>query len=210
MPARRVRRAREHEVDDVLGVVVLAVGDEDLVAGDQVAAIGLRTAFVRTAARSEPACGSVRFIVPVHSPATIFGRYVCLSASRAVELDRFDRPAGEHRAEPERHVRRVPHLVDRGGHELRHPLAAEISAFREAVPAELAELSVCVAESGRRRHAAVGLETRALLVPDAVQRIENSGGELVGFLEDRGDGFGCGILESRQLRDLARGPRARS
>ena len=39
------------------------------------------TAFVRIAARSEPACGSVRFIVPVHSPATIFGRYACFSAS---------------------------------------------------------------------------------------------------------------------------------
>ncbi len=28
----------------------------------------------RISARSEPACGSVRFIVPVHSPVTIFPR----------------------------------------------------------------------------------------------------------------------------------------
>src|SRR5436190_1544794 len=42
---------------------------------------GSGTARVRTAARSEPACGSVRFIVPVHSPATIFGRYLRLSSS---------------------------------------------------------------------------------------------------------------------------------
>ena len=30
---------------------------------------------VVSAPTSEPACGSVRFIVPVHSPVTIFGRY---------------------------------------------------------------------------------------------------------------------------------------
>ncbi len=35
------------------------------------------------AERSEPACGSVRFIVPVHSPATILGRKRCLSSSDA-------------------------------------------------------------------------------------------------------------------------------
>ena len=32
------------------------------------------TALVRTAPTSEPACGSVRFMVPVHSPVTIFRR----------------------------------------------------------------------------------------------------------------------------------------
>ena len=33
-----------------------------------------RFAFVLTAARSEPACGSVRHIVPLHSPVYIFSR----------------------------------------------------------------------------------------------------------------------------------------
>ncbi len=42
---------------------------------------GCGTARVRTAARSEPACGSVRFMVPVQVPATIFGRYESLSSS---------------------------------------------------------------------------------------------------------------------------------
>jgi alkylation response protein AidB-like acyl-CoA dehydrogenase len=41
------------------------------------------SARVRTAERSEPACGPVRFMVPVHSPATIFGRKRCLSSSDA-------------------------------------------------------------------------------------------------------------------------------
>ena len=37
---RRVGQARQHEVDDVVGEVVLAVGDEDLLAGDAVGAVG--------------------------------------------------------------------------------------------------------------------------------------------------------------------------
>ena len=41
------------------------------------------TAFVRSAPTSEPACGSVRFIVPDHSPEVSFGRYRALIASLA-------------------------------------------------------------------------------------------------------------------------------
>lgn len=40
-PGRRIGRARQHQVDDVLGQVVLAVGDEDLLAAQAVAAIVL-------------------------------------------------------------------------------------------------------------------------------------------------------------------------
>ena len=42
VPVRRVRQARQHQVHDVLRHVVLAGGNEDLVAGDPVAAVGLR------------------------------------------------------------------------------------------------------------------------------------------------------------------------
>ena len=65
----------EHEVHDVVGEVVLAVGDEDLLPGDAVAAVaGARSARVRSAPTSEPACGSVSCMVPIHSPETSFGR----------------------------------------------------------------------------------------------------------------------------------------
>src|SRR5438270_1135574 len=40
-----------------------------------------RSARVRTSDRSDPACGSVRFIVPVHLPSIILGRYACFRAS---------------------------------------------------------------------------------------------------------------------------------
>ena len=75
VPGRGAGRAGEHEVHDVLGHVVLAEGDEDLLPGDGVACRrrAARPAWC-SAPTSEPACGSVRFIVPVHSPVTIFGR----------------------------------------------------------------------------------------------------------------------------------------
>ena len=39
------------------------------------------TAFVVRAPTSDPACGSVRFIVPVHSPVTILVTYVSFCSS---------------------------------------------------------------------------------------------------------------------------------
>ena len=74
--------AREHQMDDVLGHVVLAVGDEDLGAEDLEAAVGCGSARERTSARSLPACGSVRFMVPVQAPSIILGmNAVCARAS---------------------------------------------------------------------------------------------------------------------------------
>jgi hypothetical protein len=71
----------EDQVDDVLGKVVLARRDEDLGAGDRIAAVGLGSARVFSSPRSVPQCGSVRFIVPVHLPVTMLGTYFCLSSS---------------------------------------------------------------------------------------------------------------------------------
>ena len=41
-PLRRVGQAGEDEMDDIVGEVVLAEGDEDLLAGDPVAAVAVR------------------------------------------------------------------------------------------------------------------------------------------------------------------------
>jgi hypothetical protein len=57
-------------VDDVFGHVVLAVGDEDLGAEDFVGAIALRLGAGAHGGQVGPACGSVRFMVPVHLPVT--------------------------------------------------------------------------------------------------------------------------------------------
>ncbi len=58
---------------DVVGDVVVAGGDEDLRAADQVVpgCRATRVAVVFTSVRLLPACGSVSAIEPVHSPLYI-------------------------------------------------------------------------------------------------------------------------------------------
>ena len=82
----RVRRARQHQVHDVLGQVVLAVGDEDLLPGDQVV-VAVRRRRLRAHQRqvASPACGSVRFMVPVQVPATILPQVGLLQRVRAAQ-----------------------------------------------------------------------------------------------------------------------------
>ena len=95
-PGRRAVDAGQHQMDDVVGEVVLAGGDEDLLAGDGVGAVGLAgLARVLMRPRSVPQCGSVRFIVPVHSPVVIFGRIARLQLVAAVNRQRRDRAIGQ-------------------------------------------------------------------------------------------------------------------
>ena len=58
--------------------------------------LGSGVAVVDTCARSEPQCGSVRHIVPDHSPDTRRGRYFACSASlpcaSSVLMAPFDKP----------------------------------------------------------------------------------------------------------------------
>ena len=83
---RRIGQPGEHEVDDVLRQVVVAPGDEDLLAGQGVAAVAVGLgARGDGAPRSEPDCGSVRFIVPVHSPETSLRQVERLLAVVAVD-----------------------------------------------------------------------------------------------------------------------------
>ena len=95
----RVRRARQHEVHDVFGEVVIAVGDEDLLAEEAIRAVGLR----------HGACAHLRQVRTrlrlgqVHraGPATFDQpRQVgVLLLVRAGHQQRLDRAVGEQRTE---------------------------------------------------------------------------------------------------------------
>ena len=71
---RRTRGPGEHQVHDVVGDIMLTPGDEDLLTEDAPGAVVGRLGLGGEAPTSEPAWGSVRFIVPVHSPLTSFWR----------------------------------------------------------------------------------------------------------------------------------------
>ena len=121
---------------------------------------------------------------------------------RAAKLDRLDGALRQERAEVEGHVRRVPHLFDRGRHELRQALPAVLRILGEPVPAVGAILRIRFLESGRRPDSAILEHARAFAVAARVQRIEHLGGEFRRFLEDRRDRLGRGFLEAGQLAHL--------
>ena len=70
----RIGQSCQHEMHDVIGHVVIAIGDEDFCALDAIAAVGRALARLRSAPTSDPACGSVSCMVPVHAPVTSFSR----------------------------------------------------------------------------------------------------------------------------------------
>src|ERR1700747_2071873 len=116
-------------------------------------------ALVRTADRSEPACGSVRFIVPDHSPLTSFGRKRFFSSSDACALIASIAPA-----------------VSRG--QRAKDMLAEVhisTAAAQAVPAIVDEPAVRRGKPVGRGHPALG-QGRAPLVTWLVQRREHFAG----------------------------------
>ena len=94
----RTRGAREHHVDDVLGEIVLAVGDEDLLALELVAAAADR---LRAGAHRREIRAGLR-LGEVHGARPFTGHHLrqirLLQALRSLEIDGLDRAASEHRA----------------------------------------------------------------------------------------------------------------
>ena len=169
------------------------------------------TARVRTAARSEPACGSVRFIVPVHVAGDHLRQVTSASARR----------------EPRSSIASIAPCVSSGHRSNARFDACHISSTAVATScgrpwppnsgllvspfqpfsqncryASLNPAGVFTVPSSRRR-----APSRS---PDHVERVEHVGRELRRLLEDRRDGVGRRLLETRQRARPARGRRARS
>ena len=195
-PFRCVGRAGEDQMHDVRRQVVLAIGDEDLLAADAVVVAlahgaradrgqvraGLR---LGQAHRAGPLAGDeLRQVEPLLRP-------------RAVEQDRLDGTLRQQRAEREAQVRRLPHLLHRGVDQPGQALAAPFGIEGHAVPATLDESAIGLLPAGRGDDNAV-LQPRALPVARTVQRGEHAVRELAGFLEHRPDQLGAGVLEARK------------
>ena len=200
-PLGRVRQAGEHEVDDVVGEVVLAVGDEDLLAEDLVGAVTLRLGL--GAHRGEVGTG-VR-LGEVHRAGPLAGDHLgqveVLLLVGAAQHQGLDGAAGQHRAQREGHVGRLPHFHDRGGEQLGKALAAVFRIARQRGPARLGELRVGVLPARRGGDLAI-VPLGAFLVAGPVQRGEHAAGELVGFFQDRVHEVGRDLLVAGQLHDF--------
>ena len=185
---RRIRRAREHGMDDVGREVVLAIGDEDLLPGETVViALFHRARAYRAEIRAGLRLGEIHRAAPLAGdqlreikPALRVG------AMRDQQLGGGLREDGTER---EGEIGAGPHFEDRDAERERQPLAAAFLRQRQRVPAAGDESIVGLFESSRRSNRSV-LQPAALAVADRVERRQDLAGEFRGFREDGIDGFG--------------------
>ena len=192
----------EDEVDDIFRIVLVAEGDEDLLAVDAEP--------VAVAHRLRPQCadiGAGMGLGQVHGAGPFAGHQLGqvsrLLFRGAVGADRLDGADRQHRAQRPARVRRAPHLGDRGIHGPGQALAADLRIERHAVPAAFDEFPVGVPESGRRAHHAV-LEDRALLVAAPVQRSDHLAGQPAGLVQDGADQIAGRFFVAGQRGDSGR------
>ena len=188
----RVGQAREHEMHDVVGHVVVAIGDEDLRALDAIGAVGLL--FGAGAQRADVGAG-LR-LGELHGAGPFAGDELfeidLLQLVGAMRIQRLDRRQRQQRAEAEGDVRRAPDLgagrVDRQ----RQALAAEGLRPGHRVPAAVGPALVGIGPARRGRDL-VAVELDAVLVADPVERRQHVGRELAGFLQHGGGDVGVEI-----------------
>ena len=143
----RIGQPCEHEMHDVVGQVVLAVGDEDLAAGEPIGAVagGL-------GARAQRAdVGAGLRLGELHGAGPLAGHELrqvgLLEVLRSVAHQRLDARHGQRGPDAERHRGPVPHL-DAGRVEgMRQALAAPGGRSGEPVPAGGRPVAIGLASS---------------------------------------------------------------
>ncbi|MNF98910.1 hypothetical protein D3C84_817880 [compost metagenome] len=168
---------------DVVGEVVLAVGDEDLLAVNPVDAVslGLRAAAHGGQVRTGLGLGQVHGAGPF---ATDHVRQVgFLEVVRTTQFDSLDGPTGEHGAQTEGEVGGVPHFLDQCRDQAGQALAAELGIAGQGIPATRHELLVGLTPTAGGRHFAI-VPACAFPVAGDVEGREDAVGEAASFTED--------------------------
>ena len=186
---------------DVLGEIVLAVGDEDLLAADPVVVAVLHGAGPERA-RSEPACGSVRFMVPVHCPLIIFGSSWAAVPVVAARLECFGGAATQQRTYREGDVGAKSYLLDRRRQHQRCTLAAVCAVGASAASSRPRQSADRRARNSLASARAPSLKARAGAIADAIDRRQHVRRQARGFLEHP---FGSGTRDARCHFCTARG-----
>ena len=204
-PGWRVGQTGQHEVDDVLGHVVLAVGDKDLLAEDAVTAVRLRlgTRADRGEIRPGLRLGDIHGAGPF--AGNHFRQVHGLLLRRAAQFQCLDCTAGQHRTQREGMVGRLPHLAYGGGNQARQALPAEFSFMIQPVPAVFDKLAVGIAKTGRHLYDLVRsgvLPDEAGLVANVVEWRQHATGKLPRLLENCINDIGIGFFATRQRRHV--------
>ena len=180
----RVGQPRQHHVDDVVGQVVLAIGDEDLLARDAVGAVAGRLG----AGPDGVEVGAGLRLGQVHRAHPFAGdelaQVFLLQRLGSVLFQRLDRAHGERRPDGKGHRAGVPHVEGGDAEHRRQSLAAKFLRAGKRVPAALGPAAIEILPAWR--HGDVGaVQHRARLVADLAERGDLLGREAPGFGEDR-------------------------
>ena len=182
-PGRRVRQPRQDEVDDVVGQLMFAVGDEDFLAGDAIAAVG---GALGPGAQCADIGAGLR-LGQLHRSHPLAGnelrQIVALEFLAAVRGERIDPRHGQHRPETERHRGRIPHFHARGVDSLWQVLPAPLRRGGQAIPAGLRPGAVGVLPA-RRHDDGASVEARALAIPHGVEGGDHFARETTGLLQN--------------------------
>ena len=200
----RVGQLGQHEVDDVLGQVMLTGRDEDFLPGQREAAValglglGLDQAQISTAVRLGQAHG------PGPLARVQLGQVLILLLFGAVQVDGAVTAVAQPRVHAESHVCRDHHFLDHELQRMRQAGAAVLGVGRQRGEAVFAVLIVGFLEPGRGADHAVFQHT-AFAVTGLVQGQQLVFGELRCFLQHGIDQIGRGILVAligAQLRSV--------
>ena len=193
-PLGRTINPRQHQVDDVLSHIVLAVGDEDFGAADFVAAIGLGAGLAAhlRQVRAGLRLGQVHRACPF--AAGEFFQVLGFEGIATGGEQRFNRPVGEHGAQGKAQAGTVQHFVASCAYGFGQTLAAPVGAVFQPLPAALHKLLVGLLEAGGGGNAAVG-KAGGLVVAYCVQGGDHFFAELGAFFQYGGGSVQTGIFK---------------
>ena len=181
---RCIGQACKHEMNDIFGHVVLAIGNKDFGAEKFVRSImlPLGSCFERAEV------GASLRLRQIHGAGPFARDELCkidyLQRFARMRLHSLDRGKRQQRAKAERHVRRAPDFNAGGIQERRQSRAAIFGWTGDRVPAARGPGPVSVGEAGRGLDHAP-FERRTRLVPGAVQGRKNISGEFSRLLQGR-------------------------
>ena len=174
---RGVRDAGQDEVDDVVGQVVLAVGDEDLLAADAPGAVTgrHRSGADGTEVGTGVGLGQVHGAGPF--PTDELGQEGGLEVRTGMGEQEVDRSLGEPRAQGERQAGRGHQLGDDGRHQTWKLAAAVVGWEGQGSPPGGHVATVRLGEAWRRGDRAVVVAPAVVAVADPVERGDHLGDE---------------------------------
>ena len=191
---RRIRQAGQHHMQDIVGKIMLAIGDENLLAENPVSAVAHRFG---TGAQCVEIGSGLR-LGQVHGAHPCAGHQffekILFEKIRPVRLQGLDCSGSQKRAKRESHRSRRPHFAAGRLQHLRQALPAEFGIGHQAVPACPCPILIGFFPARRHGDASVA-QHRAVLVADPVERGDPVGREFARLLQN---GIGKAFIHIRQ------------